>query len=102
MQFVMRKSIRKITNMGMKVKLVICSKLLKYMSRFTKSVSVIDRQPIVLPKVPAKVNKKLGFKKPFNRLGGVNLAVRVVIATSIISIPIKVITKPIECKIIEP
>ena len=61
------KSIRKITRMGIKVKLVICSKLLKYISRFTKSVSVIERHPIVLPRVPAKVNKKLGFKKPFNK-----------------------------------
>ena len=52
------------------------------------------KQPIVLPKVPANVSKKLGFKKPLIRFGGVNFAVKVVIATSIISMPVKVIMKP--------
>lgn len=86
----------------MKVKLVICSKPSKYYPRFAKSVSVMDKQPIVLPKVPAKVNRKLGLRKPFIRFGGVNLAVKVVMATSIISMPIKVIKNPIECRIKEP
>jgi hypothetical protein len=57
---------------------------------------------MVLPIVPAKVSKKLGLKKPFKRLGGVNLAVKVVTTTSIISMPIKVIVNPIVCSNKEP
>lgn len=62
----------------------------------------MDSEPIVLPIVPANVNKKLGFKSPLSRLGGVNFEVKAEIETSIISIPIKVIANPIICKRRDP
>ena len=44
----------------MNVALVISCKL-SY-PKLTKSVNVIDKHPIVLPRVAANVNKKLGFR----------------------------------------
>lgn len=60
------------------------------------SAKVIVKHPTVLPRVPAKVSKKLGFSRPLSKLGGVNLDVKVVMVTSMISIPMNVIANPIK------
>ena len=59
-----------------------------------RSAKVKLKHPIVLPIVPANVMRKLGLRRPLSKFGGVNLAVKAVIATSMISIPNTVIEKP--------
>lgn len=85
MQFVIMNIKKNIPRIGVNVQFVICWKL--SCLTFAKSASVMVKHPRVLPMVPVKVNRKLGLRLPFKRFGGVNLAVRVVITTSIISIP---------------
>ena len=63
MQLVMMNRVRYIIIIGIKVKFVMCSN--DCYSMFPISANVIARHPIVLPIVPANVNKKLGFISPF-------------------------------------
>lgn len=96
MQFVTKKSAKSMIKMGMNVRFDMFTRDSWYL---TRSAIVMLSAPIVRPIVPAIVNRKLGFRNPFIKLGGVNFAVKVVIATSIISMPMNVTMKPIECMI---